>query len=446
MLKLGLFYPMHKITRFLSLLLVSACTLSACRSRSHTQSPVQGQQAAVPMSAQRFQATGRSRQLAQRIEQYHAPLVARNPVLIDLKYQAMKSSAFAFYRATAFLFYQDLAAQATLNQATKVPLQGDLHLENMGTYRMSQGDFAYDLNDFDEAVTGPFTWDIARMGTSIYLAAEEVGLKTSEQQALSQYFLSAYQRALTAIQQTPALLRVPLSERYLSEKPAEQVSQARDRFDRAAWIHEMAPNGRFALGTKILAVPPAERAALQQAIEGYTQSRQEGSAFFRVKDAAVRVAGKGSLGRYRYVVLVEGPTPAVQDDLILEFKEATSPSANHVGQSLSNGSDGERIVAAYRQFLPQADPYLGATRLGALPAYVRELLPDESVNLDKVNKMGEYRDFLDTVALIVARAHSHSGQGARILQTLPQYEKPLLDFMQRYKAQVDSDYDTFRNL
>lgn len=436
---------MHKMKLLLSLLLITTATLSGCRSRSQTQgADFQGQQTAVPLMAQRFQATGRSRDLSQWIQQYHAPLVARNPVLIDLKYQAMKDSPFAFYRATAFLFYQDMAAQNALNQAVKVPLQGDLHLENMGTYRMNNGDFAYDLNDFDEAVTGPFTWDIARMGTSIYLAAEEVGLKKSEQQGLSQYFLSAYQRALEALQQNPALLKTPLNERYLSEKPANQVSQARERFDRAAWLTSMAPNGRFALGTKIQAVPAAERIALQQAIEAYTQTRREGAAFFRVKDAAVRIAGKGSLGRYRYVVLVEGATPAAQDDLILEFKEATSPSANYAGRQLSNGNDGQRIVSAYRQFLPQVDPYLGVTRLGALSAYVRELLPDESVNLDKVNKVGEYQDFLDSVALIVARAHSHSGQGARILQELPQYEKPLLDFMQSYKSQVDSDYESFR--
>ncbi len=436
---------MNKTKLLVSILFVTTTALVGCRSRSQTQaSDFQGQQTALPLMAQRFQATGRGRNLAQWIEQYHAPLVTRNPALVALKYQAMKESPFAFYRATAFLFYQDIAAQNALNQAIKVPLQGDLHLENMGTYRLSNGDFAYDLNDFDEAVTGPFTWDLARMGTSIYLAAEEVGLKKSDQQALSEYFLSAYQRALEALQHNPTLLTTPLNERYLSEKPASQVIQARERFDRGAWLASMAPNSRFAPGSKIQAVPAAERVVLQQAIEGYVQTRPEGAAFFRVKDTAVRIAGKGSLGRYRYVVLVEGATPAAQDDLILEFKEATSPSANYAGRQLSNGNDGQRIVSAYRQFLPQVDPYLGVTRLGALSAYVRELLPDEAVNLDKVNKVGEYQAFLDSVALIVARAHSRSGQGARILQELPQYQKTLLDLMQSYKSQVDSDYESFR--
>lgn len=436
---------MKKIIALLSTSLMLAGMLSSCRSRSQIEGAdfnpaVMG----GALTAQRASATGRSRNLFQLIEQYHQPLVARNPDLIDLKYRAMKDSAFAFYRATAFLFYSDLANQQGFNQAVNVPLQGDFHLENLGTYRTASGDFAYDLNDFDEAVSGPFTWDIARLGVSIYLAAEETGFKNSEKKELSAYFLKAYGQALAAIQRNPALLQVPLSERYLSEKPAEQVSQARERFNRQAWIQEMAPTGRFALGSKIHPVPAAEQPTLQAAIQRYVQSRREGAAFFAVKDAAMRIAGKGSLGRYRYVVLMEGPTAAAHDDLILEFKEAITPSANYSGRRMSSSHEGQRIVSAYRQLLPQVDPYLGVTSLGSLPAYVRELLPDEAVNLEKVNKMGEYREFLDSVALIIARAHSRTGQGARILSELSQQEASLLDFIESYTEQVESDYRAFR--
>lgn len=432
---------MKKMMALFSASLVMGAALSSCRSRTQALSP--SFSALSPgVSAQRFQSFG-SRDLFQWVEKYHAPLIQRNPGLVQLKYAAMKSSAFAFYRATAFIFYRDMASQKELNQATTVPLQGDFHLENLGTYRTAAGDFAYDLNDFDEAVVGPFTWDIARLGVSIYLAADEVGLKKSDQEEMVGYFLKAYQSALAAIQKNPSLLNMPLNERYLSEKPAEQVTQARQRFSRAAWLQEMAPSSRFALGNKIQPVPAAESQTLQQAIQGYVASRREGPAFFAVKDTAVRIAGKGSLGRYRYIVLMEGPSASPQDDLILEFKEATTPSASYAGQR-SSGDDGQRIVSAYRQMLPQADPYLGATRLGSLSAYVRELLPDESVNLEKVNKVSEYRDFLDSVALIIARAHSRTGQAARIQAEMSQQEAQLMAFIESYNSQVKQDYQNFQ--
>lgn len=432
---------MKKMIAVFSASLVMGAAFTSCRSRTEPLSTPSGLSRGV--TAQGFQSFSSSRDLFQLLDKYHAPLLQRNPGLVNLKYEAMKSSAFAFYRATAFVFYHDMAPQKNLNQAVSVPLQGDFHLENLGTYRTASGDFAYDLNDFDEAVTGPFTWDLARLGISIYLAADEVGLKKPDQEELARYFLKAYQQALTAIQRSPDLLNVTLSERYLSEKPAEQVMQARERFDRSAWLQEMAPGGRFALGSKVQPVPSAELNTLQQAIQSYAASRREGSAFFTLKDAAVRIAGKGSLGRYRYIVLMEGPTVSPQDDLILEFKEATTPSASYAGQS-TRGEDGQRIVSAYRQMLPQADPYLGATRLGALTTYVRELLPDESVNLEKVNTVSEYRDFLDSVALIIARAHSRTGQAARIRSEMSQQESVLLDFMKTYTAQVESDYTRFR--
>lgn len=433
---------MKKAMTILSASLVMGSVLTGCRSRAETLVP--SFSALRPgVTAQYVSSSTRSRDLFSLLDAYHAPLIQRNPSLIQLKYEAMKSAAFAFYRATAFIFYHDMASQKALNQAVSVPLQGDFHLENLGTYRTATGGFAYDLNDFDEAVTGPFTWDLVRLGVSIHLAANEVGLKKSDQEALTRHFLKAYQQALTSIQRSPDLLRVPLTEPYLSEKPAAQVTQARERFSRIAWLQEMAPQGRFALGKKLQPVPAGELKTLQQAIQSYAASRREGQAFFAVKDMAVRIAGKGSLGRYRYVVLMEGPTVSPQDDLILEFKEATPPSASYAGQR-STVEDGQRIVNAYRQILPQADPYLGSSRLGTLSAYVRELLPDESVNLAKVNSVSEYRDFLDSVALIIARVHSRTGQTARIQAEMPQQESVLLDFISAYTAQVENDYTRFR--
>lgn len=390
-----------------------------------------------------FAAAG-TRDLMGLMQRYHAPLLQRDPALIQLKYQAMTESPFVFYRATAFLFYNDLKNEAALNAGVTVPLQGDFHLENMGTYRTAMGNFAYDLNDFDEAVSGPHSWDLARMAVSIHLAAAELGLNVQARQALIAHFFQRYLAHLQQIQAQPALLNQPLDERFLSEKPAKQVQQARERFDRAAWLAEMTRAGRFAYGDKLLPLAPDALQTVKSALTTYAQTRREGPAFFGLKDAASRIAGKGSLGRYRFVALIEGPSPSDKDDLILEIKEAAPPSAVYAGVP-SNGDNGQRIVQAYRYFLPQSDPYVGSTQIGKLPAYVREFLPDESVNLKKIKQASEYEAFLDSVALIIARAHARSGQVSALLQKTPALLPELGQFADRYYEQVLSDYQTFRN-
>ncbi len=395
-----------------------------------------------PLNNAQFHAQS-SRDLMGLMQSYHAPLLQRDPALIQLKYQAMAEDPFSFYRATAFVFYNDLKNENAMKAGVNVPLQGDFHLENMGTYRTSQGTFAYDLNDFDEAVTGPNSWDLARMAVSIHLAGEDVGIKGQDRQALIRHFFQRYLAHLQQIQRQPGVLTQPLDERFLSEKPAEQVQQARERFDRVEWLADMTRAGRFKYGEKLRPLDPNALQTVQGALATYAQGRREGPAFFGLKDAASRIAGKGSLGRYRFVTLIEGPSASDKDDLILEIKEAATPSASYAGVRGSS-DEGQRIAQAYQRFLPQADPYLGSTRIGKLPAYVRELLPKETVNLEKVNQISEYEAFLDSVALIIARAHARGGQTSALLQKTPALLPDLGQFADRYYEQVLSDYQTFR--
>ncbi len=430
-----------------SALLLSFILLASCQSPLPQNQP--GQFGQMGNQAARFQSFGSkrsSRDPMPLIQQFHSSLVARNPELIKLKYQAMRESPFVFYRATAFLFYHDIKTEASLATGPKVPLQGDFHLENMGTYMTNQGKFAYDLNDFDEAVTGPNTWDLARLAVSVHLAADETGFKFSDRQKLIAHFLQRYLIHLQTLQQQPALLNQTLDERSLDEKAGTQVVEARKRFSRAAWLQEMTDGRRFRYDDKVLAISATERQTLNAAVQAYARTRPEGIAFYTLKDGASRIAGKGSLGRYRYVALIEGRSPAAADDLILEVKEAIVPSAAYAGISRSR-NEAERIVSAYKNALPGADPFLGVSSLstpaGALPAYVRELLPKETVNLEKVNKAKEYEGFLDSTALIIARLHARSGQSAALLQQTPKLIPAIQSFADTYAETVASDWKTF---
>lgn len=431
---------------FLLALVGSLALLSACQA---SPQPLMAYALQNPdrtlngFAAPRFQGLNTQRDLMALMQRFHAPLLQRNPALIEYKYREMAVSPFVFYRATAFLYYHDLRQESALSQGVAVPLQGDFHLENMGTYLTSQGSFAYDANDFDEAVTGPHTWDLARLTTSLHLAAEEVGIGQRDRQALNQYFLQRYIALLQRLQQEPGLLQQPLDERYLDKEAGKQVRQARERFDRSAWLAKYSRNGRFVHSDKLLPVSASEARRVQQALQLYLAQRREPAGFFTIKDIASRIAGKGSLGRYRYVVLVEGASGAAQDDLILEVKEAITPSASWAGIPAAP-DEGQRIVQAYRQALPGADPYLGATRLDVHPAFVRELLDKETVKLDKLTRVKDYESFLDSVALIMARLHARSGQIPALLNQTAALAPDIQRFADRYFEQVKADHALFR--
>jgi uncharacterized protein (DUF2252 family) len=417
-------------------LIVSLLVFTSCASQSAPA--LQGQDPGILRAA-----ATHKRDPLPLIRKFHAPLIARAPALVQLKYQAMQESPFAFYRATAFLYYQDVAQMAALQSPIHILQQGDFHLENLGTYRAGNT-YAYDLNDFDEAFQGPWIWELARCAVSVQLAAEEAGFSKSERDEFVAHLTTRYLTHLQALTQQPGALRQPLGAASVTEKPRKALEKAA-QFNPAEWIAEMTVNGRFRPSDKVQPVSPAIAQEVAAAVTNYASQRREPSGFFRVKDTATRIAGKGSLGLYRYLALVEGATPAPGDDHILEIKEAITPSAQAL-QSRTPGN-GNRIVKAFHYFLPGADPLLGTTQIHRQEAYIRELLPKETVNLEKINKKSEYRDFLDTVALVAARAHARSQQGARILQEAqsPQaLHQRIGPFAQSYAAQVQSDFETFR--
>ena len=80
----------------------------------------------------------------------------RLPALVARKYQRMAEDAFAFFRGSNHLFQADFPRG--LRHYPKVWLNGDLHLENFGTYRGENRLTYFDIGDFDDG-TGACLWD-----------------------------------------------------------------------------------------------------------------------------------------------------------------------------------------------------------------------------------------------------------------------------------------------
>ncbi|HQR21831.1 MAG TPA: DUF2252 family protein, partial [Burkholderiaceae bacterium] len=122
----------------------------------------------------------------------------REPERLALKYARMRQDPFVFFRGSCHLFYQRLESVELPGDAPLGWICGDLHLENYGSYKGDNGLVYFDINDFDEAVLAPVTWDLVRLAASLRVAASSLRLAQPSADALAKALVGAYARALEA--------------------------------------------------------------------------------------------------------------------------------------------------------------------------------------------------------------------------------------------------------
>ncbi len=232
----------------------------------------------------------------------------REPERLALKYRAMRASPFVFLRGTCHLFYTRLPDAPVLRDAPLVWACGDLHLENFGSYRGDNRLVYFDITDFDEAALAPLSWDLARLLTSVLCAAGELGLARTPARAMCRAVIDSYAQAL-------AEGSARWIERDVATGPVKTLLDGlleRRRIDFLDSRTERHTDGngqkqrRLRIdGKRALAASEADRARVARLIERFAKGQAD-PAFFDVIDVARRIAGTGSLGLERYVVLVAG--------------------------------------------------------------------------------------------------------------------------------------------
>src|SRR4051795_1322954 len=122
-------------------------------------------------------------------------LIERDPRAFRRKFRKMAADPFAFYRGSAALFYADVAQlddRWVDDRSRRVWIQGDLHAENYGTYMDASGILVFDVNDFDEAYLGHWTWDLQRMAASLVLLGYAKALSDETIRRLVRAYALAY--------------------------------------------------------------------------------------------------------------------------------------------------------------------------------------------------------------------------------------------------------------
>jgi uncharacterized protein (DUF2252 family) len=110
---------------------------------------------------------------------------------------------------------------------------------------------------------------------------------------------------------------------------------------------------------------------------------------FQVLDVTARIAGIGSLGVRRYVVLVQG-WGSPRRNRLLDIKEALPSSllpCTRAAQPKMRGNEALRVVMAQRRLTAQPPAGLDTLKIGKRWYRMRELVPDEHrSSLDRLQK------------------------------------------------------------
>nr|WP_307804866.1 DUF2252 domain-containing protein [Streptomyces sp. VRA16 Mangrove soil] len=407
-------------------------------------------------------------------------LLAADPAAFRVKFRKMAASAFAFYRGTACLFYQDLEREQhggpyLDDRTSRVWIHGDLHAENFGTYMDANGRLVFNVNDFDEAYVGPFTWDLKRFAASVALIGYAKALSDEQITALVRTYAAAYRERVHSLATGAKSDEVPpftLDSAEGALLDALRDARARTRFELLDSMTEIRDfERRFAPGGGSIELDAATRYKVLAAFDGYLETLPESSLArpdsYRVKDVVGRRGiGIGSAGLPSYNILLEGNSDALENDVIIYMKQAQTPAVSrHITDPAVRDyfqHEGQRTVISQRALQAHADPWLGWTELDGAGQLVAEVSPyavdlDWSDIDDPEEIAAVVADLGRATATMHAAADDTSGESlvpfsteraidAAIAADEDGFADLLVDFAHEYGARARADHQIFVDL
>lgn len=369
----------------------------------------------------------------------------RDPERLELKYARMRASPFAFLRGSCHLFYLRLPRVPLLRRAPLAWTCGDLHLENLGSYRGDNGQVYFDINDFDEALRAPASWDPLRLLTSVFVARTLVSASKKQARELCALLLEAYAGAL-------ADGKARWVERETATQPVRGLLASADASHHRALIASRTRAGRVKLSARRALAASAQDQERVRALFASLRKYPD-LAHAEVRDVARRVAGTGSLGLARWVILVEDRT-ADEREHLLDLKIATPPAALQFAPKLAQPAfpdEAVRIVHAQQRMQAISMASLHAVKLGRAPFVLRRLLPSEDRVELAALKPARVGNLLRTVAECLAwdQLRSSGREGSATADELiafgrdRSWQRPLIELSAALAEQVERDYEAF---
>ena len=369
----------------------------------------------------------RREQIVEVLESAFSDLMRADPHAFRVKFRKMAADPFAFYRGSACLFYADMTGVEDAwadDRTSRVWIHGDLHAENFGTYLNSHGRMVFDVNDFDEAYIGHFSWDLRRFVASLALMGWQKALPEEAVRSLIGRYLRSYLAQVT---------------HYAGENEDDDFALHLDNTDGP--VHEVLTQARtasrvalldgvtrfqdhvrvFAEDSSVRRLGRAERRKVEKAFEDYLHTIPESKRFDRELFYEVRdIVGKsgfgiGSAGLPAYNVLVEGYSQSLDNDVVLSMKQANVPAVSRFVDTASVDGyfehEGHRTVVSQRALQVHTDPLLGYTSLDGVGYVVSEVSPYEfDLDWGEINEPDEMSSVVANLGRATAKVHCASDE------------------------------------
>jgi uncharacterized protein (DUF2252 family) len=374
------------------------------------------------------------------------------PDMVQLKYKLMSENAFRFFRGTCHLFYEDLSKSKDFPSSPATWTCGDLHLENFGSFKGNNRMVYFDLNDFDEAVLAPLSWEICRALTSIFVAFDSLKIKPPEAKKAAGLFLSTYSEVLSrgkAHYIDPRTAKGIVKNFMKTVKKRKEVDLIKSITDLKSSHLKININDKthFKIEKNL-------KAELTGHLTDWIKNTEEWPNNYKVKDAAFRVAGTGSVGLKRYMFLLKS-TRTKKKYILVEMKESRDSSLspyNTIKQPAWK-SEAERVLTITQRMQNVSPALLSPTVFKEDTYVLQEMQPAaDKINFELIEDKYKCLDqVIKDMAMLTAAAQIRSNgiQNASITDELmafgkqKDWHKPLLDYAINYSKKVSDDFNQF---
>ena len=404
--------------------------------------------------------TARQKLIIDVLEKQFAELMKSDPRAFRTKYRKMAADPFAFYRGSAVLFYADMVKLKDRwadDRTERIWIHGDLHAENFGSYMNSHGRMVFDVNDFDEAYIGHFSWDLRRFVASLALIGWQKALPQDAVRDLIGRYLRAYLAQVTHYADenndddfalTLANTDGPVFEVLVAARTASRV----ELLDGMTHVKDTVRH--FTEDGTVRRLSRTERRKIDKAFAAYLDSipddkRIDRELFYEVRDIVGKSGfGIGSAGLPAYNIMVEGYSESLDNDVVLSMKQANVPAVSRFVDTRKVDRyfqhEGHRTIVSQRALQVHTDPLAGYTHIDGVGYVVSEVSPYEfDLDWDDINEPDEMASVVQYLGQATAKVHCASDADSDQDLVTFQTEKAIVEVVEGRRREFVEDLTEF---
>ena len=391
---------------------------------------------------------------------------ARIPELLPIRYERMLQSPFTFLRGAAAVMAHDLSAVPQVG--AHVQACGDCHLMNFGAFNTPEGRVLFDINDFDETLSGiDFTVDLKRLAASVAVAALDAKMTDKRARALAKATVTSYREFIIEL-----AAETPLKVWYTRMDIDREIKRIADDKLRETLLStlvkakkDLAADDNFPhLATTKAGVahiedrPPLIYHFDTPETKGYKLHAHSAFANYQssllperralvdrytLADIAFKVVGVGSVGTFCAIGLF---MTADNEPLFLQVKQALASVLVKIAAPPPHLThQGCRVAEGQRAMQAASDIFLGVTEdpKTSRQFYVRQLKNRRLGSIGEVIEGKALDAYANLCGRTLARAHARSGDPALLAGYMGKteaFDDALGSFAMAYAAQTKHDH------